>query len=56
VVIVILLAGTVAGVRAARSPGGGTDDPAGADSSPPSPGARPRPTGVSSSPSPDPRS
>jgi cytochrome c-type biogenesis protein len=56
VVIVILLAGTVAGARAARSPGGGTDDPAGADSSPPSPGARPRPTGVSSSPSPDPRS
>jgi len=55
VVVVILLAGTVVAVRATRS-SGRTDDGSGPDSPPPAPAAHPRPTGVASSPSPDPRS
>ena len=53
VVVVILLAGTIAAVLTTRS-SGRAGDAGGPDSSPPVAGARPRPTGVGSSPSPSP--
>jgi cytochrome c-type biogenesis protein len=51
VIVVILLAGTVVGVRATRS-SGSSNGPGGPDAAPSAPGTRPRPTGVGSAPSP----
>jgi cytochrome c-type biogenesis protein len=51
VIVVILLAGTIMGVRATRS-SGPNDGPGGPDAPPPATGTRHRPTGVASTPSP----